>query len=437
MDNLVPDLYGEYGRYVNATRAFPFILDGAKLVERRLLWSLYEVSKSNKNVKSATVVGHCIGHYHPHGDQSCYSSLVTLVRNGLVIGQGNFGSDNGIDSNPPAAQRYTEVKPNPDILNMAFEYVKSVPFEKLELDFAEPLFLPTKLPICLIGESNYCEGIGFGYSTKIPIYKKSDLIKRLRWLLDGKTGTEPVIKPITDCKFDSDDSEFKSLLTTGRARIQFQGKYHIESDNSIIVTAIPPSKTFLTILKKFDKEISVEKSLGFQDISTDSTKVRFTVIRPRSLKLAFVVKTMKSVLCGSCVFECNVVNSSGKVVTVSIDDMLVNIYKVYCRVVEKVLKDRIEVLDSDIEELKLIEKIKPLLSIELKTNPDNLDLVISNIAKGTGESVDRIKEVFEKYTLARIFRIKTNTKTLLSERNLNQSNLDNLHDYVWKEKYLK
>jgi DNA gyrase/topoisomerase IV subunit A len=224
MDDLVPSLYGEYGRYINETRAFPFILDGAKLVERRLLYSLYEVAK-NSYVKSATVVGFCLGHYHPHGDVSLYGSLVTLVQNGLAIGQGNWGMNYGVDDNPPAAQRYTEVKTNPKILNLALEYINSVPYKKLEMDFEEPLFLPTRLPICLIGTTNYCEGIGFGYSTKIPVYTKKDLIKRLEWLLGGKKEQEPLIKPITDCTLISEDNDFRELLTTGKAKILFKGKY--------------------------------------------------------------------------------------------------------------------------------------------------------------------------------------------------------------------
>ena len=252
MDKIVPDLYGEYGRYVNSTRAFPFILDGAKLVERRLLWSVYRVARE-KYSKCATIIGDCIGHFHPHGDQSCYQSLVNLVNNGMVEGQGQFGSNVGIVSNPAAAQRYTEAKSDPAILKMAFEFIKSVPFDKLELDFDEPLFLPTKFPICLLGTS-YTEGIGFGYSTKIPAYTKADLLKRLEWLLSKQSGNGPIIRPITDCKYNNDVLEFGKLLTTGRAQLKYIGKFHKESEKSIIITAIPPSRSFLTILKKFDKK---------------------------------------------------------------------------------------------------------------------------------------------------------------------------------------
>ena len=127
MDKLLPNLYAEYGKYINKYRAFPSILDGTKMVERRLLYSLYEVARE-RLVKSAKVVGHCIGHYHPHGDTSAYQSLVGIVQNGFAVGQGNWGADIGVEALPAAAQRYTEVRFSKEMLELAFEYIKSVPY---------------------------------------------------------------------------------------------------------------------------------------------------------------------------------------------------------------------------------------------------------------------------------------------------------------------
>jgi DNA gyrase subunit A len=189
MKEQISELYAEYGKYINKFRAFPLIHDGLKIVERRLLYSLYEVAKEKK-VKSATVVGHCIGHYHPHGDTSAYGTLAGLVNGGLAIGQGNWGNSFGIEPCGPAAMRYTECKSSKLVLDMMFEniqYIKKVP---LEMD-DEPLFLPTKLPVCLINTDAYCQGIGFGSRTIIPSYSIPDLVKRLQWLL-GYCGIQPL-----------------------------------------------------------------------------------------------------------------------------------------------------------------------------------------------------------------------------------------------------
>lgn len=433
MDKLLPQLYSEYGKYINQYRAFPSILDGAKMVERRLLYSLYEVARE-RLVKSAKVVGHCIGHYHPHGDTSAYQSLVGLVQNGFAIGQGNWGANIGVEALPAAAQRYTEVRFDKDILKLAFEYIKAVPYDEVEID-SEPVFLPSKLPLCLLGTA-YCQGMGFGYRTLIPTYKKQDLIKRLEWLLGGKQGKEPVISPISDCKITSPESELKKLLTVGKAKIEFVGKYKKDGPKSVVIDSIPPSRSFQAIFNKFNKEITIDKSMGWQDESKTSTKVRLTIVKARMLKMAALEKKLKLAMKGSVTFECHMCNVQGKVVLLSIDDMLMNVYKVYKKVVGAVLQKQSEDIQKHIDELNLIELIKPLLSEELKVNPDDVQAVIKNISVALSQDQEVIKGIFDKYTLGRIFRIKTDTQRLITEKQLVDANFANLTNYIWKEKYL-
>lgn len=435
MEQIVTQLYGEYGRYINQFRAFPFILDGAKLVERRLLYSLYEVGRDHY-VKSAKVVGHCIAHYHPHGDTSAYQSLVGIVQNELAVGQGNWGNNVGIDPNPPAAQRYTEIRSHKEVLKLCFEHIKAVPMSEVEMD-PEPVFLPTKLPLCFLGTSNYCQGMGFGYRTMIPRYNKSDLIKRLMWLVNGKKGDEPIISPISDCRIKSPKSELKKLLQTGKAKLEFQGKVTQCGRNSVTVTSVSPSRSFSAILKKFNKELTVDKSLGWHDESKTSTKVKFTITRPRMLKVSTLLKKMKEAISGSLTFECHFCNTKGKVVLLSVDDMLINVYKVYKQIIQKVLSDQSKSIQSSIDELILISKIKPILSEELKIHPDDVDAVIKSVATKLSEREQKIKEIFDKYTIGRIFKVKIDVQKLQSDKAGVDSNLKDLVKYIWKEKYLK
>jgi len=431
MKEQISTLYAEYGRYINKFRAFPLITDGLKIVERRLLYSLFEAAK-DKYVKSAKVVGHCIGQYHPHGDQSAYGSLAALVNGGLANGQGNWGIDVGIDPCRAAAMRYTETKSASSVLDMMFEYIKYVDKEELELE-AEPVFLPTKLPVCLIN-SNYCQGIGFGRRTIIPSYSIPDLVKRLRWLLkyDEK---EPIIKPITDCKYLSKKEDFRLLLTTGQAKLDYRGVANIDhASKSVIVTAIPPNKSFAAILRRLEKEIEITKTIGFIDESTNKTKVRFTSLR-RSMKLDQLAKRINANLTSSISFECNMCDLDGRVVLISIDQMLLNVYKNYESIVKKVLIDTISKLQNSIDELGLIARIKKVLPKWLKSNPDDSDIVMDGIHQDTGIDRSRIKELFDKYTLSRILKIKTDTENLRQQKNQQQEHLDNLASYVWSEKF--
>lgn len=104
MDKLLPYYYRSYGMYVNHFRSFPLDIDGCKPVERRVLLSAYDIAKGDKTVKSARVDGHAIGHYSPHG--TTYGTIVSMVNQGFLDGQGNFGSKIGVEPTGPAAMRY-------------------------------------------------------------------------------------------------------------------------------------------------------------------------------------------------------------------------------------------------------------------------------------------------------------------------------------------
>ena len=106
--------YIDYAMSTIVARAIPDVRDGLKPVQRRLLYSMEELSAtpSAQHRKSARVVGETMGKYHPHGDQSLYDALARMAQDFstrylLVDGQGNFVS---VDGDPPAAMRYTETR---------------------------------------------------------------------------------------------------------------------------------------------------------------------------------------------------------------------------------------------------------------------------------------------------------------------------------------
>lgn len=431
MKQQVDHLYKIYGQYINKFRAFPLTFDGLKIVERRLLYSLFERAKDH-NVKSAEVIGWCIGQYHPHGDQSAYGSLVALVNGGLVDGQGNFGCDSGIVPCGAAAMRYTEVKSNKSLLDMAFEYIKYVKLEALELK-EEPIFLPTKLPLCLVNR-NTCQGIGFGSRTVIPTYDIKDLVKRLKWLLT-KEGKEPIIRPRTDCLFLSKDKDFLELLTTGKAKIEYRGISEIDyQSKSVVVKSVPPSKSFQKILKALENDIEIQKTIGFIDESTNHTLVRFISLK-RSMTLDHLQKKINSHLVGSESFECNMCDLAGNVILVSVDQMLLNVYNNYKVIVDVVLRSNIAKIQKDIDELLLINRIKVVLPKWLRDHPDDSDKVVNGISADTQIPVAVINELFGKFTLSRILKIRTDITDMETKKQQFQNYLDTIVTYIWNDKY--
>src|SRR3989442_11576603 len=78
-------------------RALPDARDGLKPVHRRILYGMHllRLDPAAAFKKSAKIVGHVMGTFHPHRDQAIYDALVRLPqefssRYPLVDGHGHF-----------------------------------------------------------------------------------------------------------------------------------------------------------------------------------------------------------------------------------------------------------------------------------------------------------------------------------------------------------
>ncbi len=175
----------EYAYSVIYSRALPDARDGLKPVQRRILYTMHEMSlrPDRAHVKSARVVGEVMGRLHPHGDSAIYDALVRMaqpfsLRIPLVDGHGNFGSlDDG-----PAAYRYTECRMDPAALPMVGDIDEDV------VDFApnydgresEPVVLPAAYPNLLV---NGASGIAVGMATNMAPHNLGEVVAAARHLL--------------------------------------------------------------------------------------------------------------------------------------------------------------------------------------------------------------------------------------------------------------
>ena len=290
MDRLVPQAYRKYGLYVNNSRALPLKDDGLKPVERRILLTAYLVAR-DKFVKSARITGTCMAKFHPHSD--AYGTLVQMVNQNFVVGQGNWGNTLGVDPSGAAASRYTEAKLSKETDNMAFELINHVPWSESELD-DEPEYLPTRFPFCLMG-IKATEGIGFGFSTYIPCYSNEDLKRRLFWLLSGKKGTEPIISPKTSCKITSPPSALQELLTTGKAKINLQGNISASAVQcKVVIKSWPEGRSFQSILNKGPIKKQLESmDIGFIGLMVKQEPLLFSVLPDKEIEKRFLLNVLK------------------------------------------------------------------------------------------------------------------------------------------------
>jgi DNA gyrase subunit A len=112
--DIVADAYSDFGEHVNRHRALPYIFDGLKSVERRLLSACALEGGSSSLVICASIVGTCMGKFHPHGDKPIYETLVRAINKSpsLYIKKGSFGF-RGLSPTSAAAMRYTKASSLP------------------------------------------------------------------------------------------------------------------------------------------------------------------------------------------------------------------------------------------------------------------------------------------------------------------------------------
>ncbi len=160
----------DYASYVILERAVPHIEDGFKPVQRRIMHAMKEVDDGHFN-KVANLVGQTM-QYHPHGDQSIYSTLVQLGQKELLVDtQGNWG--NILTGDGAAAGRYIEARLSEFALDTVFN--PKVTEWGLSYDGRkrEPLTLPAKFPLLL---AQGAEGIAVGLSCKILPHNFNEII---------------------------------------------------------------------------------------------------------------------------------------------------------------------------------------------------------------------------------------------------------------------
>ena len=185
--------YLNYSMYVIMDRALPFIGDGLKPVQRRIVYSMSELglNAAAKYKKSARTVGDVLGKYHPHGDSACYEAMVLMAqpfsyRYPLIDGQGNWGAPD--DPKSFAAMRYTESRLSKMADVLLGELGQgTVDFQpNFDGTLPEPKWLPARLPHILL---NGTTGIAVGMATDIPPHNVREIVGAVSLLIDKPDAT--------------------------------------------------------------------------------------------------------------------------------------------------------------------------------------------------------------------------------------------------------
>ena len=168
-----------YASYVILERAVPYISDGLKPVQRRILYTMSQME--DRLIKVANIVGQTM-QLHPHGDASIGDALVQLGQRQLLIEcQGNWG--NLLTGDGAAAPRYIEARLTPLAKRVLFSPKITDYIPSYDGANEEPVNLPVKFPLLL---AQGAEGIAVGLSCKILPHNVGELLQACVSYLRGE-----------------------------------------------------------------------------------------------------------------------------------------------------------------------------------------------------------------------------------------------------------
>jgi len=232
--------YLRYASYVILDRAIPHVIDGLKPVQRRILWTLFQMD-DGKLHKVANVAGQTMA-LHPHGDAPIIDALVNLANKGYLLDtQGNFGNPNTGD--PPAAARYIETRLGGLAKETLFNPALTEFSPSYDSRAMEPVVLPAKIPLLLMQGA---EGIAVGMSTKILPHNFQELLEAEIAILEGK---DFEIYPDFLSGGIMDPTEYDQ----GRGKVKLRAKITTPDEKTLVITEICHGTTTESVIRSIDE----------------------------------------------------------------------------------------------------------------------------------------------------------------------------------------
>lgn len=289
--------YLNYSMYVIMDRALPFIGDGLKPVQRRIIYAMSELglNASAKFKKSARTVGDVLGKYHPHGDSACYEAMVLMAqpfsyRYPLVDGQGNWGAPD--DPKSFAAMRYTESRLSKYAETLLGELgqgtVDTVP--NFDGTLQEPKMLPARLPNILL---NGTTGIAVGMATDIPPHNIREVAAAAVALIDKPGASlEDLLQHVqgpdfpTEAEIITPRNEVRKIYQNGRGSVRMRAIWKKE-DGEVVITALPHQVSGAKVLEQIASQMRAKKLPMIEDLRDESDHENPTrlVLVPRSNRI--------------------------------------------------------------------------------------------------------------------------------------------------------
>lgn len=331
---LVKEEYRIYQIYTLMDRAIPYLQDGLKPSQRRILYTLWK--NSNKGLIKVSSLTGLVLTLHPHGPASVEASIVNLAQDfcfsnnyPLLDKKGYFGERMETQA---AAARYIECKLGKVAELLLFDDMNQVQMvPNYDEKVMEPVGLLPKLPLMLL---NGAEGIGTGFSSVIPSFNHKDIIKSMMAYIEGNKPRKirPWVRYYTE-----------SIETDEKNRVLFKMGFK-QVGEKIFIVELPRGYDAQRLYRHLNKHMERDYLKDYIDSSVDNEiRVELIFKRGQQPTLEEVEKEMGAV--SSLVPNYTLINEKG----VKVFDTVEEIIEIFTAQRLLVTKRRYELLIQDFE----------------------------------------------------------------------------------------
>lgn len=331
---LVKEEYRIYQIYTLMDRAIPYLQDGLKPSQRRILYTLWK--NSNKGLIKVSSLTGLVLTLHPHGPQSVEASIVNLAQDfcfsnnyPLLDKKGYFGERMETQA---AAARYIECKLGKVAELLLFDDMNQVQMvPNYDEKVMEPVGLLPKLPLMLL---NGAEGIGTGFSSVIPSFNHKDIIKSMMGFIEGNKPRK--IKPWVRYYTESIEIDEKN-------RVLFRMGFKQVGDK-IFINELPRGYDAQRLYRHLNKHMERDYLKDYIDSSVDN-EIRVELIFKRGQQPSIEEVETEMGVVSSLVPNYTLINEKG----VKVFDTVEEILEIFTAQRLLVTKRRYELLIQDYE----------------------------------------------------------------------------------------
>jgi topoisomerase-4 subunit A len=398
LSGMYKEWFLDYASYVILERAVPYINDGLKPVQRRIMHAMREMDDGRYN-KVANIIGQTM-QYHPHGDASIADATVQLGQKELLIDtQGNWG--NILTGDSSAAPRYIEARLSKFALEVLFN-PKTTEW-KLSYDGRkrEPVTLPVKFPLLL---AQGVEGIAVGLASKLFPHNFIELIDASIAHLKNK---DFELVPDFNTGGSADFSKYNDGLRGGSIKVR--ATIEKRDNKTLVITEVPFGKTTSSLIESIIKANDRAK-IKIKKID-DNTAADVEIL----VHLAAGVSSDKTIDALYAFTDCELSLSPNSVIIENDKPIFIGVKEILRRSTDstlQLLKLELEIKKAELEEawhFSSLEKIfieERIYKDKKFEDSENMDAAVAHIDKRLDPWKPKLKREITREDILKLMEIR-------------------------------